>query len=63
MLRQAAREEAQLKAANEQLRAGPATAAEELARARAAPNFWPKDQLALPATPTLKPRSRRCSGR
>jgi hypothetical protein len=46
-LRQAAREQAQLRAANEQLRAGPATAAEELAKARAAPNFWAKDQLAF----------------
>ena len=46
-LRQAAKEQAQLAAANEQLRAARARSEEELAAARAAPNFWAKDQLAF----------------
>jgi len=46
-LRQAAKEQAQLEAANGQLRAARARSEEELAAARAAPNFWAKDQLAF----------------
>ncbi len=46
-LRQAAKEQLQLEAANRQLRATQATPDQQLAAARAAPNFWPKDQLAF----------------
>jgi hypothetical protein len=46
-LREAAREQAQLEAANQQLRAAQRTVEQQLAAARAAPNFWPKDQLAF----------------
>jgi hypothetical protein len=46
-LRQAAQEQAQLEAANQQLRAAQITTEQQLASARAAPNFWPKDQLAF----------------
>jgi hypothetical protein len=46
-LRQAAKEHAQLQAANEQLRWTRARSEEQLAAARAAPNFWAKDQLAF----------------
>ncbi len=46
-LRQAAQELAHLEAANQQLRAAQSTAAQQLAAARSAPNFWPKDQLAF----------------
>jgi TolA-binding protein len=47
LLRQAGKELVQLQVANEKLRAGPATAVDALAEARAAPNFWAKDQLAF----------------
>lgn len=47
LLRQAAGEQARLQAANQQLRAGLAVSEQELAEARAAPNFWPKEQLAF----------------
>jgi hypothetical protein len=47
LLRQAVGEQAQLQAANQQLRAGLATAEQQLAEARAAPNFWAKEQLAF----------------
>jgi hypothetical protein len=46
-LRQAARERAQLEAANRQLRTALAAPEQQLAEARLAPNFWPKDQLAF----------------
>jgi hypothetical protein len=46
-LREAAKEQAQLAAANQQLRSGLATSEKALAEARAAPNFWAKDQLAF----------------
>jgi len=46
-LREAAWEQAQLEAANRQLRAARASSEQELADARAAPNFWAKDQLAF----------------
>ena len=45
LLRQTARELAELEAANGKLRAAGAASAEQLAEARAAPNFWAKDQL------------------
>jgi hypothetical protein len=45
LLRQTAGEQAQLQATNERLRAGLATSEQQLAEARAAPNFWPKEQL------------------
>jgi len=45
LLRQAGQELIQLQAANEQLRAPPATPEEQLAKARAAPNFWAREQL------------------
>ncbi|MGO8926930.1 MAG: hypothetical protein ACLQU3_08590 [Limisphaerales bacterium] len=47
LLRQTAREQADLEAANEQLRAARVASEEQLAAARAAPNFWAKDQLAF----------------
>ena len=47
LLRQVAGEQAQLQATNERLRAGMAVSEEELAAARAAPNFWAKEQLAF----------------
>ncbi len=46
-LRQTAKEQAQLEAANQQLRATGANDELQLAAARAAPNFWAKDQLAF----------------
>ncbi len=46
-LRQTAKEQAQLEAANQQLRSARASSDEQLAEARAAPNFWAKDQLAF----------------
>jgi cell division protein FtsB len=46
-LRRAAQEQAQLQAANAQLRATLAASERQLAEARAAPNFWAKDQLAF----------------
>jgi hypothetical protein len=46
-LRQAAKEQAQLQATNAQLRAALAMSEKQLAEARAAPNFWAKDQLAF----------------
>jgi hypothetical protein len=46
LLREAAREQAQLETANQQLRAVQADYSEQqLAAARAAPNFWAKEQL------------------
>jgi hypothetical protein len=45
LLRQAGTEMAQLQAANEQLRATTAGSEQQLAQARAAPNFWAKEQL------------------
>ncbi len=47
LLRQAAKEAAQLRAVNEQLRAAAGTLEKALAAARAAPNFWAKDRLAF----------------
>jgi hypothetical protein len=47
LLREAAREQARLEAANQQLRSELETPAKALAEARAAPNFWAKDQLAF----------------
>ena len=47
VLRQGVAEQAQLKAANQQLRAGRTASEQELAAARAAPNFWAKEQLAF----------------
>ena len=46
-LRQTAKEQVQLKAANERLRTALAASEKDLAEARAAPNFWAKDQLAF----------------
>jgi hypothetical protein len=46
-LRQTAKEQAQLQATNAQLRAALALSEKQLAEARAAPNFWAKDQLAF----------------
>ena len=46
-LRQTAQEQAQLEAANQQLRSARASSEQQLATARAAPNFWAKDQLAF----------------
>jgi hypothetical protein len=46
-LRQSDKEEAQLEAANAQLRAARAAWEKQVAEARAAPNFWAKDQLAF----------------
>ena len=63
LLRQTEKEQAQLEATNAQLRAALAASEKQLAEARAAPNFWAKDQLASPVTPTRKLRSRRCCGR
>lgn len=47
LLRQVAGEQAELQATNQRLRAGMAVSEEELAAARAAPNFWAKEQLAF----------------
>jgi hypothetical protein len=47
LLRRTAKEQVQLEAANQQLRSGLAASEQQLAEARAAPNFWPKDQLAF----------------
>ncbi len=47
LLRQAAGEQAQLATTNERLRAATAASEEQLAEARAAPNFWAKEQLAF----------------
>jgi len=47
LLRQATKEQAQLRAVNAQLRAASGTSEKELAAARAAPNFWAKDRLAF----------------
>ena len=47
LLRQTAGEHTRLQAVNQQLRAARATSEQQLAEARAAPNFWPKDQLAF----------------
>lgn len=47
LLRQTAREQAELQAANERLRTALAAPEKQLAEARAAPNFWAKDQLAF----------------
>jgi hypothetical protein len=46
-LRQTDKEEAQLEATNAQLRAARAAWEKQVAEARAAPNFWAKDQLAF----------------
>jgi len=45
LLRQMAREQAELQAANERLRTALEAPEKQLAAARAAPNFWAKDQL------------------
>jgi hypothetical protein len=47
LLRQTEKEEAQLQATNERLRAARAAWEKQVAEARAAPNFWAKDQLAF----------------
>jgi len=47
LLRQVAGEQAELQATNQRLRAGMAVSEEELAAARAATNFWAKEQLAF----------------
>jgi cell division protein FtsB len=47
LLRQTDKEEAQLQATNERLRAARAAWEKQVAEARAAPNFWAKDQLAF----------------
>jgi hypothetical protein len=47
LLREAGKEMVQLQATNEQLRATLATSVDPLAEARAAPNFWAKEQLAF----------------
>jgi hypothetical protein len=44
-LQHGAAERARLETVNEQLRASKAAAAQQLAEAQAAPNYWPKDQL------------------
>jgi len=46
-LREAAKEQPQFEAANQQLRSARASSEQQLAAARAAPNFWSKDQLAF----------------
>jgi hypothetical protein len=46
-LRQSETEKARLQAENARLRAAAARAAKQLAEARAAPNYWAKDQLAF----------------
>ena len=47
LLRQAGKEQAQLEATNAQLRVALAASEKQLAEARAAPNFWAKDQLSF----------------
>jgi hypothetical protein len=47
LLRQTAKEQAQLQATNERLRSKMAASEQQLAEARAAPNFWAKEQLAF----------------